>query len=316
MTQPMKSFLHFIILFCLALFGSIAAGAEPLPTVAVYDFNGANKPSDAYSFPVAALVTADLAGQTNLAVLERADLDQALSEQAFGASGLVDSEAAAKIGQLTGAKILVSGEIIKTDSSGHLVIIANIIGTETGRLFVAKVEGGNDKLVDLVSDLSQKISQTISGQLANLVAPTEESHEERIARIVQSVTGTNRPVVLVRINWPNRPNRNAGPSTVHGEFGILLLKAGFKIVDGRSDLKPDVEITGTEDLSPAASQRGFFTFRAVIDLSVRRRLTGEILAYGHGEGTATDVTSSGADRAAQMNATDEVAATILPLLAK
>ncbi len=312
----MKLFFNFIALFCLALGGSVAAGAEPLPTVAVYDFNGANKPASGYSFPVAALVTANLAGQTNLEVLERADLDQALNEQAFGVSGLVNPEAAAKIGQLTGAKILVSGEIIKTDSSGHLVIIANIIGTETGRLFVAKVDGGNNNLVDLASDLSRKISQTISDQLTNLVAPTEESHEERVARIVQSVTGTNRPVVSVLIRWSTAPNRNWGPSTVHAEFGNILLKAGFKVVDGRSDMKPDVEITGIEDLSPGTAQRGFFTYRAVIDLSVRRRLTGEILAYEHGEGTATDTTKSGADRAAQVNATDTVAAKILPLLAK
>ena len=311
----MKSFLHFIAPLCLALFGSVAAEAQQLPTVAVYDFSGATKPANGYSFAVTALMTAGLAQQTNLAVLERSDLGQALSEQAFGASGLVDSEAAAKIGQLTGAKILVSGEIIES-ADGRLVIIASIIGTETGRLFIAKVEGGNNDLVSLISDLSQKISQTISGQLDNLIAPTEESNEQRMDQIVRSVTGTNRPVVAVLIRWSNRPNSKWVPSTVQAEFGILLLKAGFKVVDARSDLKPDVEITGIQDISPGTAQRGFFTYHATIDLSVRRRLTGEILAFEHAEDTATDTTKSGAGRAAQVNAIDAVAAKILPLLAK
>ncbi len=283
-----------------------------LPTVAVYDFRSSAPRRAGYGNEIATLVTSDLATDTNLVMIERGQLDKALQEQAFGASGLVSADTAAKIGQMTGAKILVTGQIILTER-GHLVIIADIIGTETGRLFAAQVQGGEDNLMNLTSDLNQKISQTINDQLTNLVAPAEESHEERVELMVQSITGTNRPAVSVLIH---RPNPRIRSTTAETEFGALLLRAGFKVVDGQSDMKPDLEIIGVEDLSPGAAKDGFFMYHAVIDLTVRRRLTGELLAFEHEEASATDTAKSEASRATEVNAVDAVAAKVLPLLAK
>src|SRR5471032_1684984 len=146
-------------------------GAQAAPpaalTVAVYDFKG-DADASSYGNNVTTLVTADLTTETNLVLVERAELTKALNEQAFGISGMVSSDAAAKIGQITGARVLVAGQVIKTGKD-HLIIVANIIGTETGRLFADKVEGAADNLSDLTSSLSRKIAQTISDQVTNLV---------------------------------------------------------------------------------------------------------------------------------------------------
>ena len=283
-----------------------------LPTVAVYDFRSSAPRRAAYGTEVTSLVTSSLAADTNLVMIERAQVARALQEQAFGASGLVSADTAAKIGQMTGAKILVTGQIILGEQ-GHLVIIADIIGTETGRLFAAQVQGGNNNLINLTSDLSQKISQTISDQLTNLVAPPEVSHDERVKQIVQSITGTNRPAISVLIH---RPLPRIRATTAENEFGAILLKAGFKVVDGQSDMKPDLEITGVDDISPGAARKGFFMYHAVIDLTVRRRLTGELLGFEHEEASATDTSKSAASRATEVNAVDAVAAKVLPLLGK
>src|SRR5262249_23167758 len=112
---------HLTVLFLLA---GIVIHAAPL-TVAVYDFTDTDKKAGAMGAKVTALVTADLAADTNFVMLERAELNKALSEQAFGVSGMVSSDAAAKIGQITGAKVLVAGQVIKTDGN-HLVVVANI----------------------------------------------------------------------------------------------------------------------------------------------------------------------------------------------
>ena len=149
-----------------------------------------------------ALVTADLTTETNLVMVERAQLTKALKEQAFGISGMVSSDAAAKVGRITGAKVLVAGRVLKSGEENHLTIIANIIGTETGRLYATKVDGTSDGLDALTSDLSRKIAETISEQATNLIAPTLESNAERLERIVKSVTGTNRPTVSVMIHQP------------------------------------------------------------------------------------------------------------------
>src|ERR1035437_4042653 len=155
----MKQNLIILLLAMLALISSAADKPQSALTVAVYDFKG---DADTASFggKVTTLVTANLTTETNLVLVERAELTAALSEQAFGISGMVSSDAAAKIGQITGAKVLVAGQVIKTGDN-HLAIVANIIGTETGRLFADKVEGAADSLSDLTSDLSRKIAQTI-----------------------------------------------------------------------------------------------------------------------------------------------------------
>ena len=114
-----------------------------------------------------ALVTSELADRTNLILLERAKLDKVLNEQAFGVSGLVSSDAAAEIGLITGAKVLVSGPIVET-AQGRLVVVANVIGTETGRLFAAKVEGGANNLMELSRDLGDRIAQLIASQADKL----------------------------------------------------------------------------------------------------------------------------------------------------
>lgn len=295
------------------LCSTFAAAPAPL-TVAVYDFAPTDKTTASYAQKVTAFVAADLTLETNLAVLARANLGQALSEQAFGLSGLVNSEAAAKIGRLCGAKVLVSGQVVRTEGN-HAALVANIIGTETGRLFAAKVEGAADQPMDLSAQLSRQIAQTIAVQTAKLVAAPGESRSEWLARIVQSVKGTNRPAVSITIlNYVSgRPGRSA---TGEGELGALLLAAGFPVVDANSERKPNVEISGVEAVSSAPPRGGLVSSRAVLDLKMQERRTGALLALDHAESTATDIISRTAIRAAQADAVDQLAERILPLLAK
>jgi TolB-like protein len=295
----------------LALLGGSMAHAAPL-TVAVYDFKG-DDAAASYGNNVTTLVTADLTTETNLVMLERAELTKALNEQAFGISGMVSSDAAAKIGQITGAKVLVAGQVMKTGDN-HLIIVANIIGTETGRLFADKVEGAADNLSELTSDLSRKIAQTISDQTTNLVMPAEESHADHLARIVKSITGTNRPTVSISIiHYNGKPWHEP---VVEGEFGVVLLKAGFTVVDDNSDRKPDVEITGGGNVTAQARHGGLFSSSYTLDVKVQERRSGSIIAFDRQDGTATDAGQNAAMAAAQVKVVDALAERILPLLAK
>ncbi len=288
----------------------VQAVSQPSLTVAVYDFKGDGEAAS-YGNNVTTLVTADLTTETNLVILERAELTKALNEQAFGVSGMVSSDAAAKIGQITGAKVLVAGQVIKTGDN-HAVIVAYIIGTETGRLFADKVEGAADNLMALTSDLSRKIALTITVQTTNLVPPKSESREDYLNRIVKNIRGTNRPSVSVsiqRYNYPYEP-------TVDGELGAILLKAGFKVVDGKSDHKPDIEIIGSGDMLALTSRDGLFSCSYGLDVKIQERKTGDIIGFDHQESTATSNGQVAAFTAAQIKTIDALAERILPLLAK
>jgi len=168
-------------------------------------------------------------------------------------------------------------------------------------------------LSGLASELSRKIAQRISAQAANLVTVAGELHDAFLERIAKSVTGTNRPSVSVNILWPNRKGHSA---SAEAEFGVLLQKAGFAVVDANSDHKPDIEITGVDDSSAGPRHGGLYSYRCVIELKVQERRTGNIIAYDRQEGTAADAARAGADRTAQVHAVDGLAERILPLLAK
>jgi TolB-like protein len=310
----MKTIIKLSSIFCLMGLCGRAMAADPVLTVAVYDFKGEAE-ATSFGSQVTTLVTADLTDETNLVMLERADLNKALSEQAFGVSGMVSSDAAAKIGQITGAKVLVAGQVLKIGEN-HLVIIADVIGTETGRLFADKVEGAADDLLQLTSDLSRKIAVTIADQVTNLVAPVAESHENRVEQIVKGIKGKNRPAVSININQYDGLGENWRDTVAEGEIGAILLKAGFTVVDDNSDKKPDVEIVGSGSSSIGSPRGALFPCRMVIELKIQERRTGDIIGFDHQESTATDIGRTAAETAAQVETADDLAERILPLLAK
>jgi TolB-like protein len=296
-----------------AMFAKEADAPKSPLTVAVYDFSG-DADAARYVNKLAALVTADLAGATNLVMVERAELNKALTEQAFGVSGMVNSDAAAQIGKITGAKVLVSGQVIRIGDN-HLILLANIVGTESGRLFAAKAEGAADNLPALTDELSRKIAQTISDQTANLTAEPRETSAEALDRIIKSLPGTNRSSVSVYITYFNNGAVHESKS-IEAAFGSILLRAGFPVVDARSERKPDIEITGTELAAAGPRQGDLYSYTEPLDIKVQERMTGKILAAEHQVGAATDAAHYAAMFASEVNAVDLACEKILPLLTK
>src|ERR1022692_2995742 len=128
----MKTMLKSILTVLLALSAfKAAAGAEVL-TVAVFDFESKDEAVRDLGPKVAALVTANLSGEPQIITVERAELEKITGEQELGLSGNVSAASAAKIGQLTGAKVLVTGRVFKADE--QTILVAKIIGAETSRV--------------------------------------------------------------------------------------------------------------------------------------------------------------------------------------
>jgi TolB-like protein len=303
-----------LLLFAALVTNGTAADTPKSPlAVTVYDFSG-DAGAAPYVNKVTALVSVDLAGATNLVMVERSELTKALKEQAFGVSGMVNPDAAAQIGQITGAKVLVSGQVMKIGDN-HLILVANIVGTESGRLFADKVEGAADNLLGLTEELSRRIAGTISLQTANLTSGARETSAERLDRVIKNLPGTNRPTVSVHMTWTanGKLNESATCGTV---LGAILLKAGFPVVDDKSERKPDIQITGTEIAIDGPRQGALYTCTDPIDIKVQDRRTGNILAVEHQVGAATDIAHYAAKIASEVDGINAVAERILPLLAK
>jgi hypothetical protein len=265
---------------------------------------------------VTSLVTADLSADPRFNFVERAQLQKVLDEEALGSSGNISPDSAAKIGQLTGAKVLVAGRVLLPRGKGDdVVILANIIGTETGRMFSQTEEGSRSNLVAMTSDLSKKIAQTIADQSTNFLVSAATLREQRISEIMGKIKGNQRPAVSIKID-EQLPGGSGALQTTGTELGVILQKAGFTVVDEKSDAKPDLFITGSAVAATTGKNGSFFSSHATLEIKVQERTTGKILSFDRQEHVAVDISEQMAARKALENATDELAERLLPLLAQ
>src|SRR3954466_13002392 len=148
-----------LILTAIILLTAPALHAAEVLTVAIFDFESKDEAVRDLGPKIATLVNANLSAEPQIITVERAELEKVLGEQELGLSGTISPDTAAKVGHLTGAKVLVTGRIFRADK--ELVLVAKIIGTETSRVYGEIVKGQiATPITGLSSDLAKKISQT------------------------------------------------------------------------------------------------------------------------------------------------------------
>ncbi|HTA31522.1 MAG TPA: CsgG/HfaB family protein, partial [Candidatus Cybelea sp.] len=135
-----------LLLLAVAVVTNLSAqtgpAAKPI-TIGVLNVAG---PRRTMANNIVSLFTANLSADERFALVDREELNKILAEQALGKSGNITPDTASKIGLLSGAKILITGREFMP--SGHqVVIIANVIGTENGRVFSMTTQGADSNLV-------------------------------------------------------------------------------------------------------------------------------------------------------------------------
>lgn len=282
-------------------------------TVAVFDFDSKDEAVRDLGPKVATLLNASLSASPDLITVERAELDKALGEQELGLSGTVSPDTAAKVGQLTGAKVLITGRVFKVDN--QTLIVAKVIGTETSRVYGEMVQGGSGaSIVDLAAQLAEKISGVVAEKGSTLVARVP-TLEERVAKIKQALAGKKLPVVAVHIS-----ERHYGPAIIdpaaQTELIHLLQQCGFQVADGNSKLKPEVEISG-EAFSAFGMRKGnLISCKSRIEIKASEVATGKLLGVDRQTSVGVDIAEQTAAKTALENATDTLAERLLPKLVK
>ena len=100
--------------------------------MALFPFEERGFAAKDYGAKVSDLLFAKLVVRPELFLVDRNDLKKTLQELELNLSGVVKAGDATRVGQLTGAKILVSGSVVQVDKK--LYLVARIIGTETSRV--------------------------------------------------------------------------------------------------------------------------------------------------------------------------------------
>jgi hypothetical protein len=290
---------------------STNGGPTDVLTVAVFDFESKDEAVRDLGPKVATLVNANLSAEPQLITVERAELEKALGEQELGLSGTVTPDSAAKVGQLTGAKVLVTGRVFKADE--QTIIVAKIIGTETSRVYGEVVTGKpGAAITDLSAELAKKIAADVTQKGDTLVAKVE-SREDQVAKIKKKLGDKKLPAVSVKISEQHFGQFVIDPAA-QTELSLILQQCGFTVVDSGSTNKPDVEISG-EALSEFGMQKGNLkSCRARIEIKARDVASGNIISEDRQTSVAVDLAEHIAAKTALQNGADEMAERLLPKL--
>jgi len=308
----MKTILKFAFTAVLALFLGKAMAGDQILTVAVLDFDSSDGPDQHLGSQVATLLDASLSAEPQIITVERADLDKVLGEQELGQSGTVTPDSAAKVGQLTGAKVLVTGRVFM--AGDQLILVAKTIGTETSRVYGEMVSGPADApITDLSAELAKKIAADVVSKGDTLIAAVK-SRDDVVAQIKKELGSQKLPAVSVKI-----PEQYFGQFVIdpaaQTELSMILKQCGFTVVDDLSTNRADIEITG-EAFSEFGMQKGNLkSCSARIEIKARDTASGNILDIDRQTSVAVGLAEHIAAKTALQNGMDTLAERLVPLLA-
>ncbi len=301
-----------------ALGWSPGSAEEKAPTVyplAVLTFEERGAGAKDYGQKVSDLLFAKLAVKPELFLVDRSEMRKILAEQELNLSGAVKASEATKVGQLTGAKILVTGSVIHVDR--QLYLVAKIIGTETSRVMAAEASGKiTDELGSLVAKLADQIAETVDKQADKLVAKAV-AKVDRMAGLKAKLKKGQRPAVLVSIRERHLGQATFDPAA-QTEITLFCREAGFEAIDPDEGpkSKADVLITG-EGLSEFAARHGnLISVKARVEIKVVDRKTERVLVADRQTAVVVDLTENLAGKAALQEAAAALAERLLPKLIK
>ena len=278
---------------------------------AIFPFQERGRGIDGYGEQVSDLLFASLVVNPDLYLVDRAEMKKMLEEIELNLSGMVTPNEATKVGQLTGAKILVTGSVMQVGKK--LYLVAKIIGTETSRVLGASVKGAPGADLDVgVEQLAEKVGKTIAERAGELVAKPVR-REDLIAALKEKLGDAKRPTVFVRVT-----ERHVGQATIDPAAGteltLLCKEVGFEVVDpdaGRP-AKADVVIKG-EGFSEFAMRRGnLVSVKARLEVKAVDPKTDKVIATDRQTAVVVDLTEQIAGKAALQKAAAEIAMRLLP----
>lgn len=289
--------------------------AQDVYPTAILPFQERGKEVREYGEKVSDLLFANLVTQEHVYLVDRVDIDTLLREHELNLSGMVGAGQATQVGQLTGAKILITGSVMAADRSLH--IVARIIGTETSRVLGASVQGRtSDELSLLVEELAREIARTIEERSSELVAE-KVTVKDRIAALNEVLGDAQRPTVAIDID-ERHIGKNVADSASATEIAWFFTETGFEVIDSKiaGTRTADIIING-QGLSEYATRRQHLvSVKARLEVEAIDRRSDRILATDRQTAVVVDLSEQLAGKAALQWAAAAIAERLLPKLVR
>lgn len=258
------------------------------------------------------LLFVNLVTNPEMFLVDREDLKKLIEEQELSASGLVNQAQATQLGQLTGAKILVTGSVLQVGDK--LYIVAKIMGTETSRVVGKSVKGDfDDELDSLVESLAEGVAGVIAERAEELVAKPVK-HVDRLAALKKKLGSATRPTVAIDISEQHVGQVTSDPAA-ETEIALFCTELGFKVLDSTANKKDaDILLIG-EGFSQFAARHGnLVSVKARLELKALDRKTGQVLAIDRQTSIGVDLAEQIASKSALQESAARIAERLLPAI--
>ena len=262
---------------------------------------------------VSTMLFAELAASPTLVLVEREEIDKVIDELELSLSRIIDPASANQIGRMTGAKVLISGSVMRVESS--LYVIAKIIGTETTRVLGASAKGPiEDGITPLVEKVAKDIAIAIEQRSQSLL-PKVKSEAERIELIRTKIAGMERPTVSIKVSELHFSRRAIDPAA-ETELSLIFKELGFTVLDSATEegKKADVELTGEGMAEFAIRRKNLVSVKARVEIKATDKRSKQVLAADRQSTMAVDLTEIIAGKSALQQAALEIAERIIPKL--
>ncbi len=286
---------------------------QPLPT-AVLRFESSDDALAKQGAEIATLLEADLSTSQHALTVERDEIEKVLNEQELGVSGLVSADSAAKIGSLTGAKVLVTGRFFAVGN--QFMLVAKIISTETSRVYgVTATINDLSGLNQGVQDLSGKIDGVL-GTHRDVMVVTTETEQQRLQRLKTMVGPAPLPTISVVITERDYTQPTVDPAA-QTEMTMELQALGFTVINpDQAHKKADIAITGEAFSELGARHGNLVSSRGRVEIKVTRGASQQLIWSDRDTEVSVDIGNRTAGKEALEKASDRLVERLLPKLTK
>lgn len=284
--------------------------SEVYPT-AILPFQERGEDAEGMGPQVADLLFAGLIAHPDLYLVDRADIEQTIKEQELSLTGLVGPNQQTALGQFTGARLLITGSVIRVN--GTLYLVAKVIGTETTRIAGASVKGSSrDDLSELVDTLATEVHRVIQEKASKLVARVRPRGDQ-IAALKEKIGGGKKPTVYISVEERHVGARPIDPAA-ETELMLIFRELGFEVIDPIKGVaqQADVLVKG-EGFSEFATRTGnLISVKARLEVKAIDRASGKVLAADRQTRIAVDLAEQIAGKTALQEAALDIAERLLP----